>query len=303
MKKFTLTVGIPAYNEQNNIRNLLTSLFNQKQSSFNLKEIIVYLDASTDNTEQIVKELCDKSPIIKLIKGTTQKGKYYRLNQILNITKTDGIVVLDADIVLVGDKFLEDLSTVLIQDPKALLIAAHQKLYRPKNFIGKMIYANFLHWDYIRWSIPGFRGATNYYGSATAYRGFFARSIKIPAAIKDPHFYIYLSADKLGGFRYCKSAEIRQWSISTFKDLKKFCKRTLGKPDAALTKIFGQEHIDSAKYVSLKSKFLGTLLCLMQEPFFMPLSILILIYIHYESTRKIDSTSRWEIVSSTKQSI
>ena len=303
MKKFTVTVGIPAYNEQKNIEALLLSLFEQKQLSFDLTEIIVYLDASTDNTEKIVKQICNKFPIVKLIKGNSQKGKYYRVNQILRMTRTQGIVILDADIVLVGNEFLENLVKVLIQDSRALLVAAHQEMFRPKNFIGKIIYTNFLHWDYIRLSIPGLHSGTNYYGSATAYRGSFARSIKIPATTNDPHFYLYLSADKSGGFRYCRSAKMKQWPISTFQDLKKFCKRSLGKPDITLTKIFGQEHIDTATHVNLKSKIIGTLRCLLSEPFFMPLSLLILFYIHYASARTVDSNSRWEVVSSTKQTL
>jgi cellulose synthase/poly-beta-1,6-N-acetylglucosamine synthase-like glycosyltransferase len=303
MKKFTVTVGIPAYNEQNNIENLLVSLFEQKQSSFNLIEVIVYLDASTDNTEKIVKQIINKYPIVKLVKGNSQKGKYHRVNQIFTMSKGDGVVILDADIILVGDKFLENLTHVLIQDPKALLVSAHQKLLRPKKFISKIIYTNFLHWDYVRWSIPGFHSGTNYYGSATAYRGSFARTIKIPADTNDPHLYLYLLADKSGGFRYCRSAEMWQWPISTFQDLKKFCTRSLGKPDATLAKIFGQEHIDAATYVDLKSKIVGTLRCLLTEPFFMPLSLIVLLYVRYASKQAVDNDSRWKVVSSTKQSI
>jgi len=303
MKKFSVTVGIPAYNEEKNIENLLLSLFKQKQLSFDLGRIIVYLDASTDNTEKIVKQVCEKHPIVELVKGTSQKGKYRRVNQLFEMSKSDGVIILDADIVLVGDEFLENLTKILIQDKRALLVAAHQEMYRPKTFIGRIIYVHFLHWDYIRWSIPDYHGATNYYGSATAYRGSFARSIKIPTTTNDPHFYIYLSADKLGGFRYCRSAVMRQWPISNFKDLRKFCRRLLGKPDATLTKIFGQDYIDASLHVSLKSKIIGTLRCFLSEPFFMPLSLLVLFYVQYASVGVVDPTSSWEVVTSTKQAL
>ncbi len=301
MKKFTITIGIPAYNEQKNVKNLLLSLLKQKQSNFDLKKIILYSDASTDKTNEIVQQLQQKFPIIQFIKGTSQKGKYKRINQIFSMSKTEAVIILDADIIIVGDKFLENLVKVLIQDPKSLLVAAHQKMIRPKSFIGKMIYTNFLHWDYIRWSIPDYHNGNNYYGSATAYRGSFARSIKIPDTTNDPHFYIYLLADKQDGFRYCPKAEIKQWPISTMQDLNKFCRRSIGKPDNTLAQIFGQEHINAAKSVSHKSKIIGTLRCIVEEPVFTPLSFFILLYIKYASRYNTDKTARWEIVTSTKQ--
>ena len=49
-KKLTVTIGIPAYNEEANVRNLLVSLLAQKETNFKLQEIIVVSDGSTDKT-------------------------------------------------------------------------------------------------------------------------------------------------------------------------------------------------------------------------------------------------------------
>ena len=54
-KKLTVTIGIPAYNEEKNIGRLLRALLRQKTNGLSIKKIIVISDASTDKTSQIVR--------------------------------------------------------------------------------------------------------------------------------------------------------------------------------------------------------------------------------------------------------
>ena len=51
VKKQTVTIGIPAYNEEQNIGVLLSKLLAQKQIHYKLKEILIYLDGSIDHTK------------------------------------------------------------------------------------------------------------------------------------------------------------------------------------------------------------------------------------------------------------
>ncbi len=53
-----ISVGVIAYNEENNIANLLDSLLKQ---SARIKEIVVVSSGSTDKTNEIVKEFIAKS--------------------------------------------------------------------------------------------------------------------------------------------------------------------------------------------------------------------------------------------------
>src|SRR5882757_1314182 len=102
MKKITLTIGIPAFNEEKNIENFLLSLFKQKLQKVKLDKILVYSDCSSDKTNEIVKKLSKKYPIIMLIEGKSRKGKYFRVNQMFALNKSDVLILLDADIALVG---------------------------------------------------------------------------------------------------------------------------------------------------------------------------------------------------------
>ena len=55
--KPTLTIGIPAYNEEGNIEKIIKSLFLQKEYNFELQKILVVSDSSTDNTNTILKTI------------------------------------------------------------------------------------------------------------------------------------------------------------------------------------------------------------------------------------------------------
>lgn len=135
--KRTITIGIPAYNEEANIRNLLLSLLNQKSSSFILKDIIVVSDGSSDNTGLIVKSINDER--IKLIELGHRKGPKKAQNAIVKTAKTDVLVMLDAD-VLPGNKgFIEDIIKPIISDKNVGLVGADTLSLPPSNLLERII--------------------------------------------------------------------------------------------------------------------------------------------------------------------
>ena len=79
-KKPTVTIGIPAYNEEANIGVLLRAIVKQRETDFVLKKIIVVSDKSTDNTANEVKKIKDSR--IKLIENRVRRGKVYNQNKI-----------------------------------------------------------------------------------------------------------------------------------------------------------------------------------------------------------------------------
>jgi len=70
--KSTLTIGIPAYNEEANIGLLLNDITLQKNRNYILKEIIVVSDGSTDSTVKKVEQASIQS--IKLIINKKRTG-------------------------------------------------------------------------------------------------------------------------------------------------------------------------------------------------------------------------------------
>ncbi len=90
------SVGICAYNEERNIRELLKTLL-QHQTEHELVEIIVVSSGCTDRTEEIVREFTQVDGRVNLIVESERKGKYSAINQVLKECRTDILVMTDAD--------------------------------------------------------------------------------------------------------------------------------------------------------------------------------------------------------------
>ena len=100
--KTTITVIIPARNEENNILNILNDLSNQKYPE-KLFEVIVIDDHSTDDTYNIVSDFIKQNNTlsIKIIRQTSENiSDTYKKNAIakgIDISKGELIVTTDAD--------------------------------------------------------------------------------------------------------------------------------------------------------------------------------------------------------------
>ena len=89
-----VTVGIPAYNEEQNIVNLLRSLEGQRPL---ISEVIIS-DDSSDRTPAIVSEFAKSSPLaITLFHHGTRRGAGSAWNEIFQKASGDTIVLYDAD--------------------------------------------------------------------------------------------------------------------------------------------------------------------------------------------------------------
>lgn len=301
--KFTVTVAVPAYNEAANIGNILDSLLTQKQRIVELVDILVYTDGSTDSTVEIVKEKTKSSKKIKLVVGRTQKGKFYRLNQIFKTNKSDALIVLDADIGLVGDYFIENFALSLLTDKKAMLVSAHEEPILPKDFVGRVIASSYVMWDHIRLSVPNYDHVQNLYARATCYRGTFAKNLYIPDKATEERLYLYLMAKKTEGYRMTKKAVIKYLPVTTVYDYVKLAERAFGRPQPAVNKLFGYD----ATYhyvIPRKYKIWGTIKSFIYDPVFTPLAF-ILGYILSKKTlnRKTIDSQIWEVSLSSKKPI
>lgn len=96
---YSVSVLIPARNEENNIGNLLADLLTFRQQPL---EIIVYDDLSTDNTSAIVRMFASRHAHIKLLHGTAPPdgwlGKNYACHQLSQAARGSKLLFLDADV-------------------------------------------------------------------------------------------------------------------------------------------------------------------------------------------------------------
>ena len=90
----TITVGIPSYNERQNIVNLLRAIEEQHTPIF---EVLIS-DDSTDNTPSLVHNFAEHSLLdIQLFHHDTRRGAAAAWNEILQRAAGDIIVLYDAD--------------------------------------------------------------------------------------------------------------------------------------------------------------------------------------------------------------
>ncbi len=135
--KVNLTVGIPAYNEEANIRSLLRETLNQKQTWFSLQEIIVVSDGSNDRTGQIVKTYKDNR--VKLVDNQTRKGQSFCQNKIFSMAKGDAVVILEADTLTDGKNYLNYLVEPYARNRSIGLVQGNAKPLAGKTIMEKVL--------------------------------------------------------------------------------------------------------------------------------------------------------------------
>ena len=76
-----LSVIIPAYNEAQRITPTLQRINNYLESCSLSSEMLVVLDGPTDNTLEVVREIADEVPNLKIVERTDHRGKGYTVKQ------------------------------------------------------------------------------------------------------------------------------------------------------------------------------------------------------------------------------
>ena len=131
-----LTVGICAYNEEQNIGSLLSNII----SIQNLppeSEILVICSGCTDQTVNIAREFQRVDSRIKLIVEKERKGKATAINQIMSKAKNDIILFISADTLPIKDCFKRLI--VKFDDPATGIVCGKPVPTNKKTSLGKIV--------------------------------------------------------------------------------------------------------------------------------------------------------------------
>lgn len=137
-KMATVTIGIPAYNEEANIGKLLHAVLMQREKNFRIKEILVVSDA-TDNTNAIVKSFTDKR--IKLLINNQRQGQTASQNRVFSSATSDIVVLLEADTLPQKRTYLYELLDPILANPKTGLVQGNVRPAPAKTIVGKTLHA------------------------------------------------------------------------------------------------------------------------------------------------------------------
>ncbi len=129
------SVGITAYNEEDNIGPLLAAMVDQHLHEVEISEIIVVASGCTDNTVPIIQSWQEKDPRIKLIVQPERRGKTAAINEFLAVAQED-ILVLESGDTLPHEYAVENLVR-LFRDPSVGMTGAHKiPVNTPDHLVG-----------------------------------------------------------------------------------------------------------------------------------------------------------------------
>lgn len=140
-----VSIVIPAHNEEKIISKKLDNCFSLNYP-FDKLEIILVLDACTDNTKLIALQYKDKG--IKVVEQKERKGKIAALNIAVPQAKSDIIVFSDANAAYNKESIKELVANFF--DSKVGCVCGELKYIRRKERnTGESIYASY--WSYEKW--------------------------------------------------------------------------------------------------------------------------------------------------------
>lgn len=299
--KTTLTIGVPVYNEEQNIGVLLKSIFKQEQLSYILEKILIINDGSTDKTPAIINSWQKKYPLIDLKVHTKRLGKAARLNELYNTNQSDYLFTLDGDVIL-GTKMEIEKVLKVARKTGADVTAAHQIPCKIHGFIERISYANHCLWTEVRIGINNGNYIQNLQGSATLIKAEFAKQINYPNDIPCDQKFLYIKASQKKAFAFSSKNEIVYRPLGTLRDWIKLNQRILSE-DYYLRKLYGKK-IPQLYSPSFDDKWRGISVCLKIDPLFTILAI----GVNYAFKvtmpfQKPTVTSVWPVLSSTKAAI
>ncbi|MDP3685707.1 MAG: glycosyltransferase, partial [bacterium] len=208
-KRLSVSVGIPAHNEEANIAHILESVIGQERKSFDLERMIVLCDGCTDRTVERAREFAETHPIVTVVADDQRLGKSARLNQLYTMNGSDILVTFDADISLEGTGVIDALLRPFA-DERVAVVAGPAQAFPGRTFVGKVAVASDALWSEARMA---YRGGQNIFcstGSAFALRKSFAQSFRYPKGTIADQQFLYLEARRLHReFRCASDAVVR----------------------------------------------------------------------------------------------
>lgn len=95
---YVVSIGIPVYNEEDNIEKIIKSILNQ--NDFNFLEAIFVLSGCNDKSEEMVRKFMQKDNRIKLEIQKKREGKASAINLLLKKIQGDIVIISSSDVIL-----------------------------------------------------------------------------------------------------------------------------------------------------------------------------------------------------------
>ncbi len=262
--KLNLTVGIPAYNEEKNIYNLINQILLQDRRNFDLKKIVVISDGSSDLT---VKEaLRVNNELVELIDHKDRQGKAFRFNELLSTADTDILIQFDADTKLSDNNVLD----ALVSEIKNGADIVSPKIYPlpPNTLIERLAFQGILIWERLLISLKERSDMHRCLGRARGFSRNFYKHFKLPKEadrVEDTYSFFFAITNNYK-FRYVPEALVNFRLPSKSMDYIRQMRRYFNAPNT-ISKFFDKDIIE--KYTpSIKEKLRALIYFLISSPLY-----------------------------------
>lgn len=294
-----VSVGIPAHNEQENIKKLLETIISQK-GNFEIENIIVNCDGCTDETAEIVKKF-DSSKVI-LINDGKHLGKSRRLNEIYELNKSDFLITLDADVLLKTNSEFLKLISLIQDDPTIDVVAGRISMSKPrKGLVAKMFYTNHKLWEK---TVEHYKNGNNIHtshGPAYIFRKSFIEKFRLPVGITCDQGFIYL-ASQPSGYALSIDSSILVVAPSSLNEMRIGASRMFTERQDLFAE-FGEEILEEYK-VPLIYRIQAIVKMFLQDPVYTLFAVIYNICIPFIQIKDTSQQNGlWTVIGSTKKRV
>lgn len=297
MNKPSVTICIPAYNEQQNMDNILKQIFLQKQDAFFINKIIVASDGSTDNTVEIATKYIDLG--VEVIDGKANRGQTYRQNEMIQKASSEILVLLNADLLIKDENVLSRLIAPILRG--ADLSAQWARPIAPRTFIERVLNAGFTLKYFV---YTHHKNGNNIYTCVGHIRAFSKKlysDVRFPNVSEGEDQYSYLACIS-GGYKYeyAHGNNLYFKLPDNFKDYVKYAKRIF-QTQKKYGDIFSNEFIEKERKLPMKVKMQGCLYAFSRQPFYSLVYIILHFFVQQWALKQpSNETHIFEVSRSTK---
>jgi predicted homoserine dehydrogenase-like protein/glycosyltransferase involved in cell wall biosynthesis len=299
VKRPTVSICIPAYNEEKNIGQLIESIKRQRSESFLLGQIIVAGDGCTDRTASIVNKYAATDCTIKLIDDDKRLGKAERLNRLFRYIDSDIAVLLDADVTLGNESVIANLIAKF--DYGVGMVAGNDQPHSAESLIERVVTTSTELWKIVRSSINEGDTVHNSHGCILALSKPCYRQLQLPRQIIGTDQWLYFATKKNNlEFRYAPEAVILYREPRTLTEYLTQHARFL-LVQGLMVRFFGQGIKDEYK-IPLIVKIRALVIMMFRRPLTLPFAIglQIVIRLSKKHYRKDFGNGIWTMINTSK---
>jgi len=301
MKKPTVTIFIPAYNEERNIANIINDIMLQNKKCFTLDQILVISDGSTDNTNSIVRSISNRK--LKYLNNTRRLGKVPRINQAFKITESDVMVQIDADVRMKNTQTINNLVKQFDKVSKIGIVCGDHRPLKPVTFIERISYFGTMVWARTLNKLGDRAIAYRCVGHIRAFSRSFYKSIKMPSKVgsTEDTYSFYFAISNNFAVTFAPLSIVEHRLPSTAGDYLKQMVRFLNERKT-LVDSFGENIVMHYETITIQLKLIAFFEEAMQTPLIVACAYAVMQTLSYILPKNTPKNGIWEVSQSTKLS-